>query len=136
MNSNAILKSDVLDIIFENRNKNYGAYAIRSSYNDSIIKSLLCISSFVLLLFFSVFVYNKYNTLPGEEKKLFADDLKIEDLIYQVNIEPLKAPDELPQPQEAAVVAAVLRVVEPHLRRRRAPRRARHCAGARRAGQP
>ena len=39
MNSNAILKSDVLDIIFENRNKGYGAYALRKFYNNRLFKA-------------------------------------------------------------------------------------------------
>ena len=40
MNSNAILKSDVLDIIFENRNKSYGAYTLRKFYNNRLYKAL------------------------------------------------------------------------------------------------
>lgn len=40
MNRNAILQSDVLDIIFENRNKLYGAYALRKFYNDRLYKAL------------------------------------------------------------------------------------------------
>ena len=47
------------DVIFENRNKNYGAYAIRSSYNDSLKKSLLFLTSIVSLLFGSVIINNK-----------------------------------------------------------------------------
>lgn len=90
------------EVIFENRNKNYGAYAIRSSYNDSLMKSLLCISSFVLLLFCSVFVYNKYNKVIDEKATIILDELKNEDLVYEVNMEQPKAPDELPQPHEAA----------------------------------
>lgn len=39
MNSNAILKSDVLDIIFENRNKGYGAYTLRKFYNNRLFKA-------------------------------------------------------------------------------------------------
>jgi protein TonB len=39
MNSNTILKSDVLDIIFENRNKAYGAYALRKFYNNRLSKA-------------------------------------------------------------------------------------------------
>ncbi len=34
-----ILQSDVLDIIFENRNKNYGAYALRKFYNNRLYKA-------------------------------------------------------------------------------------------------
>lgn len=34
------------DIVFENRNKNYGAYAIRSAYGNTVFKSLLFVSLF------------------------------------------------------------------------------------------
>ena len=40
MNSNLILKSDILDIVFENRNKAYGAYDLRKFYNNRIKMAL------------------------------------------------------------------------------------------------
>ncbi len=40
MNSNAILQSDVLDIVFENRNKLYGAYNLRKFYKDRLLTSI------------------------------------------------------------------------------------------------
>ena len=36
MEPNKILKSDVLDLLFENRNKEYGAYELRRKYNKGI----------------------------------------------------------------------------------------------------
>lgn len=43
------------DIIFANRNKAYGAYAIRSAYNNTLLKSLSIVASTVL--FFGVGIY-------------------------------------------------------------------------------
>lgn len=40
MNAEYILQSDVLDIIFEKRNKHYGAYTLRKFYNGRLFKSL------------------------------------------------------------------------------------------------
>lgn len=40
MTSELIIQSDVLDIIFEKRNKLYGAYTIRKFYNKRLINSL------------------------------------------------------------------------------------------------
>ncbi len=37
-----IMQSDLLDILFENRNKNYGAYALRKSYNKIMMTSIVC----------------------------------------------------------------------------------------------
>lgn len=44
-----ILQSDVLDIVFENRNKAYGAYELRKHYRRRLIKSLLITISIVAL---------------------------------------------------------------------------------------
>jgi periplasmic protein TonB len=53
MTSNEILKADVLDILFENRNKMYGAYTLRKFYNNRLLAALIfSIASVVLLLLF------------------------------------------------------------------------------------
>ena len=41
MNAEKILGSDLLDIIFENRNKEYGAYVLRKQYNHRLGNALL-----------------------------------------------------------------------------------------------
>lgn len=51
MDSNKILSSDVLDIIFEGRNKSYGAYDLRKSYNSRLTKALLYTAALALLIF-------------------------------------------------------------------------------------
>jgi periplasmic protein TonB len=49
MEANKILQADVLDILFDGRNKEYGAYDLRKTYNKRIVYSitgmaLLCLS--------------------------------------------------------------------------------------------
>jgi protein TonB len=46
------------EIIFANRNKSYGAYAIRSSYNNAMLRALFIISSSVLLFAGMTYVFN------------------------------------------------------------------------------
>lgn len=41
MDSNEILKADLLDIVFDNRNKQYGAYTLRKFYPSRVKTSLL-----------------------------------------------------------------------------------------------
>lgn len=41
MNNEDILKSDLLDLIFDKRNKNYGAYELRKHYKRRLIKALV-----------------------------------------------------------------------------------------------
>jgi protein TonB len=54
MTSNEILKADVLDILFDNRNKQYGAYTLRKYYNNrlglALMLALGSISILVLLM--------------------------------------------------------------------------------------
>lgn len=53
MTSQQILQSDVLDILFENRNKTYGAYDLRKTYNMRLWKALGgTLLSVLALLFF------------------------------------------------------------------------------------
>ncbi|HWI90906.1 MAG TPA: TonB family protein [Flavisolibacter sp.] len=52
MTSNEILKADILDILFDNRNKQYGAYALRKTYNGRMAVALGVSLSSILLLFF------------------------------------------------------------------------------------
>ncbi|MEP6711463.1 MAG: energy transducer TonB [Ferruginibacter sp.] len=55
MKPDNILQADVLDIIFKNRNKSYGAYSLRKHYNERLYKALgftfLIISCFYVLSF-------------------------------------------------------------------------------------
>jgi protein TonB len=50
MEPNKIQDADILDIIFEGRNKDYGAYELRKTYNNRIVKSLVVMGSVVGLL--------------------------------------------------------------------------------------
>lgn len=84
------------DVIFENRNKNYGAYAIRSSYNDSLKKSLLYLTSIVSLLFGSVIINNKFNALSETETPTVFEDPLLKPLTYSttVDITPIIEPKQ------------------------------------------
>ena len=41
MEANKILSADILDIIFEGRNKEYGAYELRKTYNRRLIIAIV-----------------------------------------------------------------------------------------------
>ena len=49
MDANKILNADILDLIFEDRNKDYGAYNLRKTYNQRILKALIITASIALL---------------------------------------------------------------------------------------
>jgi periplasmic protein TonB len=58
MQPEKILKSDILDILFENRNKEYGAYVLRREYDSRVRNALLYTFSFVALLLLLSFKFN------------------------------------------------------------------------------
>lgn len=66
MNSESIMVSDVLDIVFENRNKLYGAYTLRKFYNNRLIKSLGITLGIVTIL-------SAFTLLPAKEIPIVAE---------------------------------------------------------------
>jgi len=54
MEANKILHSDILDIIFDGKNKSYGAYDLRKTYNHRLKKALIATGSLLLLIFWGI----------------------------------------------------------------------------------
>ena len=69
MDQQTILQSNLLDIIFENRNKNYGAYELRVSYNRRMSVALISTTVICIILCF-LFVTNTAKVL-GKGKNIF-----------------------------------------------------------------
>jgi protein TonB len=59
----SILQSDVLDIIFENRNKQYGAYTLRREYDANMRKAILITFSLAELLLLFTFCFKQKNNI-------------------------------------------------------------------------
>jgi protein TonB len=57
METNKILDADVLDILFEGRNKEYGAYQLRKTYNKRLIRALSVTAGVILLVFVAGMVW-------------------------------------------------------------------------------
>jgi protein TonB len=91
MTSNEILKADVLDILFDDRNKQYGAYALRKNYNHRLSMALGVSLSSVLLLFF-VFPKNQSSFIPSKSGK---DVVKV----TTIEIPKIKVPEPIIPPR-------------------------------------
>lgn len=89
MNNEYLLNADVIDIIFEKRNKAYGAYNLRKFYAGRMVKSLLLVFGAVLLLC-------AFRFLPGKEKIVTPPDI-MPDIETKTYIEPK---EKLPEPQK------------------------------------
>lgn len=99
MNSEQIIKSDVLDILFENRNKMYGAYDLRKFYNNRLGKALGGMLAMVAV--FAAFAFMK----PTKKHTVAAIDEQVLETVT-TNIKDPEPPKET-KPQATQQVAQV-----------------------------
>jgi periplasmic protein TonB len=95
MTNNDIMRRDILDIVFENRNKSYGAYTLRKEYDKRMLTALGAGMSVVLLfVFISQFGGNKAAAVPvvKENKEMVVREVKM----------PREQPKQLEKPKEVA----------------------------------
>src|SRR5688572_10419838 len=90
MEANKILSSDILDLVFEGRNKEYGAYELRKTYNKRITRALLITAAVFLLIFLSAFLAN---TLEKDKSA----DMEVKDVVLE-NIQEEEEEREPPPP--------------------------------------
>ena len=90
MDVNKILNADILDILFEGRNKEYGAYELRKTYNKRLIKAIVGTAIVILLLFIGYFVSNL--NMGSSKKALVVDDVQLEDIKEEKKNEPPPPP--------------------------------------------
>ena len=93
MEANKILNADFLDILFEGRNKSYGAYDLRKTYNSRMVKALISIGALLLVLLLGSVLANKMNNKAK-------DDLNVIDtqMAEVKKDEPLPPPPPPPPP--------------------------------------
>lgn len=100
MTGTAILNADILDIIFENRNKGYGAYMLRKGYNSRLLKALA--GTFLLIAIASL-------AASFTKKKQGSGRLDITTEMYNIpaapkNDIPKEQEPEKPKPREQNLV--------------------------------
>lgn len=83
MDANKILGADILDILFEGKNKDYGAYELRKTYNRRLIRAIGGTALVIALLFVGYFLSN----LNGGPKKELASvrDVDLESVKTKVD---------------------------------------------------
>ena len=102
MTNNEILKADLLDILFEHRNKLYGAYALRKTYSNRLVIALGIALSIVLLFILMSFINKKDN---GNEQNKRDDIVKLTQLVIPPDKQ--KEPDPPPKPKQHPPAAQV-----------------------------
>jgi protein TonB len=74
METNKILSADILDILFEGRNKEYGAYELRKTYKNRLVIAIVATLLVCLIFFISSVLAN----LKIEDKQLLVQDVNLE----------------------------------------------------------
>lgn len=93
MEANKILNADVLDIIFEGKNKSYGAYELRKTYNSRLKKAMLITAALLLLVFLGSLLGNYISNTGNKEL-----DVKDVEMATVKNDEPPPPPPPPPPP--------------------------------------
>lgn len=90
MDANKILKSDWLDLLFDGRNKAYGAYQLRRTYTKRVVTSLLIVCALLVVVFGSSAILNAGKKGKG---KILVEDVKLS------NVNLPKPPPEAKKPE-------------------------------------
>lgn len=88
MDANHILKSDLLDIIFEGKNKEYGAYQLRKTYNRRITTAFIGMLVLVGAVLLAKVIASKVK--PADKEQIM--------VVNETSLQDLKQPDEPPPP--------------------------------------
>jgi protein TonB len=102
MEPNKIMNADFLDILFENRNKEYGAYELRKTYNRRIIIAISVMVAVCILVFLSQVFASDDDT---DKNKIIVQDVQLEDIKKEPEkkIEPPPPPPPKPEPPKVEI---------------------------------
>jgi protein TonB len=78
MDTNKILQADVLDILFDNRNKAYGAYELRKNYHIRLRRSMMIAATLVMITVSAPIVASMFDKpivvdLPNDHPRIIKD---------------------------------------------------------------
>ncbi|MEJ0079764.1 MAG: energy transducer TonB [Puia sp.] len=107
----AILQADPLDLLFENRNKSYGAYPLRKYYPQRLMISMCIILSLVILISF-IFLYPDSSSSVVRKFQLRPDTI-LEGVNQKQEIKPPVPPARLSVPKPLATITYSKPVIVP-----------------------
>lgn len=91
METNKILSADLLDLIFDERNKDYGAYELRKSYRKRITRALLITGMMALLIVSGALLARSIQPVNAPELRMTEVTL--------TNVKEYE-PEKLPEPEK------------------------------------
>lgn len=97
MDANKIKNADILDIIFDGRNKEYGAYDLRKTYNKRLIRAFIGTAALIALIFLIYFVSGL--DLKGKKAQMIVQDVQLEDVKEERKEPPPPPPPKIQPPK-------------------------------------
>jgi protein TonB len=101
MEANKILNADILDLVFEGRNKDYGAYELRKTYNGRMKKALIITASIAFIALGGSFLANSLKS--RDSGKLNVRDVVLEDIKQEEEKKPEPPPPPPPKQEPPKV---------------------------------
>ncbi len=95
MDINKILTADALDLIFEGRFKEYGAYELRKTYNNRLSKALIGMFAFTVLLAAGA-IYS--NSAKKAKTEIVVTDVSLTDVTQEKKPPPPPPPPPKQEP--------------------------------------
>ena len=100
MNQQTILQSNLLDIIFENRNKEYGAYSLRKSYQSRLTVAVFVTVSLAISLSLLLLSQNSARVFTMKDPRVFIPDTKVVNPYFNTQSRDRKVIKENIQPRK------------------------------------
>jgi protein TonB len=105
MEANKVLNASLLDIMFDGRNKEYGAYELRKHYNKRLIEAIIGVIVIILLVWVVVaFLSNQSKQVNNEA--FLVKDVQLEEITAEKKIESPPPPPPPKQPDPPKVEMA------------------------------
>lgn len=103
MDVNKIMSADILDIIFDGRNKDYGAYELRKTYSKRLTTALIGTAVLLALIFIISVLANTVGS--DKNKDMVVQDVQLEEIKEEKKNEPPPPPPP-PKPEPPKVEIA------------------------------
>ena len=97
MEANKILTADILDIVFEGRNKEYGAYELRRTYKKRLMIAMASMVGLFVLVFVGYLVASNIDT-TDDSKAIVVQEVQLEEIKQEKEEPPPPPPPQPPPP--------------------------------------
>ena len=96
MEANKILTADLLDLVFEGRNKLYGAYELRQNYEKRLVKAVLLTAAICIVIAGGAWLKASFTSSADVENFRITEGVTIADIKEEKEPEPIPPPPPPP----------------------------------------